>query len=140
VEWNAAVDPAALATVLASGVEVVLVSLDGTNYVPIRIADIDRMTSDRSTPAAALAAQVLDSQREFAKTGGYYMWDVLGAATARQPDVVRVESIPVRVSLDPGEAGRTVRNPAGQEIPVTVEADAEGLERIFLDALLGRAR
>lgn len=140
VEWNAVVDPAALATVLTSDIEVVLVSLDGTNHLPIRTADIDRMTSDRSTPAAALAAQVLDTQRAFAKTGGYYMWDVLTAMTARQPDVVRVESIPVRVSLDPGEAGRTVRDPAGHETLVTVEADAEGFERIFLEALLGRAR
>jgi inosine-uridine nucleoside N-ribohydrolase len=140
VEWNAAGDPAALATVLASDIEVVLVSLDGTNYVPIRIADIDRMTSDRSTPAAALAAQVLDSQREFAKDGGYYMWDVLASVTARQSDVVRVESIPVRVSLDPAEAGRTVRDPAGLATLVTVEADAEGFERIVLFALLGRAR
>jgi len=140
VEWNAAVDPAALATVLASEIEVVLVSLDGTSYVPVRTADIDRMTADRSTPAAALAAQVLDSQREFAKSGGYYMWDVLAATTARQPDVVRVESIPLRVSLDPREAGRTVRDPAGHATLVTVEADADGFERIFLDALLGRSR
>lgn len=139
VEWNAAVDPAALATVLAGDIEVVLVSLDGTNYVPIRTADIDRMTSDRSTPAAALAARVLDSQREFAKAGGYYMWDVLASVTARQSDVVRVESIPVRVSLDPREAGRTVRDAAGHETLVTVEADAEGFERILLDALLGRS-
>ena len=140
VEWNAAVDPAAVATVLAGGVEVVLVSLDGSNYVPIRGSDIDRMTADRSTPTAALAARILDSQRDFAKTGGYYMWDVLGAMTARQPDVVRLTPIPVRVSLDPGEAGRTVRDATGQETLVAVEADADGFERIFLDALLGRAR
>jgi inosine-uridine nucleoside N-ribohydrolase len=140
VEWNAAVAPAALATVLSTDLEVVLVSLDGTNSVPIETADIDRITADRSTPAAAIAAQVLDSQRAFAASGGFYLWDLLASMAARQPDVVRVESIPVRVSLDAGEAGRTVRDPAGREIPTTVEADAEGFERIFLEALLGRAR
>lgn len=140
VEWNAAVDPAALATVLASRIEVLLVSLDGTNHVPIRTADIDRMTSDRSTPAATLAAQVLDSQREFAASDDYYMWDVLAAMTARQPDVVRVEPISLRVILDPAEAGRTIRDPAGHLTLVAVEADAAGFERILLDALRGRAQ
>ncbi len=99
VEWNAAVDPAALATVLGSDVEVVLVSLDGTNSVPIRPADIYRLTADRSTPAARLASQIFDSQRAFAADGGYYAWDELTAIIARQPDVVRTARIPVRVSL-----------------------------------------
>jgi len=138
VEWNAAVDPTALATVLASDLDVVLVSLDGTNDVPVRTADINRMSADQSTPAASLAARILDTQREFAKAGGRYAWDVLTAMTARQPDVVRLESIPVRVSLDSGESGRTIRDPAGHQVRVTVKADAAGFERIFLDALLGR--
>ena len=140
VEWNAAVDPAALATVLGGEVEVVLVSLDGTNSVPLRPADIDRLTADRSTKAATIVATILESQREFAEAGGYYLWDALGAVTARQPDVARIERIPLKVSLEAGEAGRTVRDPTGDAIRVTVEADAEGLERILLDALLGRAR
>jgi inosine-uridine nucleoside N-ribohydrolase len=140
VEWNAAVDPDALATVLGSGVEVVLVSLDGTRFVPVRTKDIDRMTADRSTPAAALAAKVLDSQRPFAEAGGYYLWDVLAAVTARRPDVVRADSIPLRVSLDSAEAGRTVRDAAGSATQVTIEADAAGFERILLDTLLGRGQ
>lgn len=140
VEWNAAVDPAALAAVLTNDIEVVLVSLDGTNHVPIRPAGIDRMTSDRSTTAAALAAGILETQRSFAESGDYYSWDVLAAIAARQPDIARVERIPLRVATDPTEAGRTVRDPAGHEVLVTVDADPDGFERIFLDALLGRAR
>jgi inosine-uridine nucleoside N-ribohydrolase len=140
VEWNAAVDPSALAAVLAAPVDVVLVSLDGTKVVPIRPADIDRMTRDRSTRAASLAAQVLDAQRGVAATGQYYAWDPLAAVIARQLDAARLEAIPVRVMTDSGRAGRTIRDPAGKAILVTVDADAAGFERIFLDALLGRAR
>jgi inosine-uridine nucleoside N-ribohydrolase len=140
VEWNAAVDPAALATILDSEFEVVLVALDGTNSVPLRPADIDRLTPDRSTIAASIMSTILDSQREFAQAGGYYLWDALAAVAARRPDAARIERIPLRVSLVAGEAGRTVRDPAGREVSVTVEADAEGFERILLDALLGRAR
>ena len=139
VEWNAAVDPAALATVLDGGFEVVLVALDGTNSVPLRPSDIDRLTADRSTKAASILATILESQRAFAEAGGYYLWDVLGAMTARQPDVARIEPVHLGVSLAAGEAGRTVRDPAGRETRVTMEADAEGFERILLDALLGRA-
>ena len=117
-----------------------LVSLDGTRFVPVRTKDIDRMTADRSTPAAALAAKVLDSQRPFAEAGGYYLWDVLAAVTARRPDVVRADSIPLRVSLDSAEAGRTVRDAAGSATQVTIEADAAGFERILLDTLLGRGQ
>jgi inosine-uridine nucleoside N-ribohydrolase len=140
VEWNAAVDPAALATILGGDVEVVLVSLDGTNSVPLRPADIDRLTADRSTRPATILATILESQRAFAEAGGYYLWDVLTAVAARQPDVARIERIPVRVSMAAGEAGRTVRDPAGRVIRVTTEADADGFERILLEALLGRAR
>ena len=111
-----------------------------TNHVPIRPTGIDRMTSDRSTPAAALAARILDSQRGFAESGDYYSWDVLAAIAARQPDIVRVERIGLRVATDPAEAGRTVRDPAGHEVLVSVDADPDSFERIFLDALLGRAR
>jgi inosine-uridine nucleoside N-ribohydrolase len=87
-----------------------------------------------------IMATILENQREFAEAGGYYLWDVLAAVAARQADVVRIERVPVRVSMAAGEAGRTVRDPAGREIRVTMEADADGFERILLDALLGRAR
>lgn len=139
VEWNAAVDPTALATVLGSDVEVVLVSLDGTNWLPLRGADIDRLTADRSTKTAMIVASIFDDLRDVVDSD-YYLWDSLGAVTARQPDVSRIERIPVTVSLAAGEAGRTVRDPAGREIRVTMEADADGFERIFLDAVLGRGR
>ena len=69
--------------------------------MPLRPADIDRLTADRSTQAATILATILESQREFAEAGGYYLWDVLAAVAARQPDVVRIERIPVT-----GLAGR----------------------------------
>lgn len=139
VEWNAAVDPAALATVLASEIEVTLVSLDGTNHVPMLPAAIDRMTADRSTPAAALAAKILDAQREFAASGDWYAWDALAAIVARQPDVAVAERTPLRVATESAQAGRTMRDSAGHEVLVTTDADPAGFERIFLDALLGHA-
>jgi len=141
VEWNAAPDPGALAAVLAADVEVVLVSLDGTRHVPMRTATIDRLSANRSTTAADVVARILASQRSFAASGQYYAWDVLAAVAARQPDVVRLELIPLRVSPASGEAGRTVRDSAsGRPVLVAVDADAAGFERIFLDALFGRAR
>ena len=135
VEWNLGVDPAADAAVLASGVPITLVPLDATNGVPVSPAVAHSLDSDHAAPGANITYQMIQNN-PWMGDGSWYIWDPLAALTVSQPDLVTWSQIALIAKTAGTEAGRLVRDPAGQMTTVAMSADAL---RVF-DKLFGALR
>ena len=135
VEWNLGVDPAANAAVLASGVPIALVPLDATDDVPVSPDVARSLDSDHAAPGANITYQMIQNN-PWMGDGSWYIWDPLAALTVSQPDLVTWSQIALIVKTAGTEAGRLVRDPAGQMTTVAMSADAL---RVF-DKLFGALR
>jgi inosine-uridine nucleoside N-ribohydrolase len=80
-EWNVYVDPAALATVLKAKTSVRLVSLDGTNQVPVTSTFAKQVNSTASGAPLAVLAELFQ-KNDYMTSGGYYLWDTVAAVAA----------------------------------------------------------
>jgi inosine-uridine nucleoside N-ribohydrolase len=80
-EWNIYVDPTAARAVIESGLTVRLVSLDGTNQVPVTEAFAKRVQEDATGPGALVLAELF-AEHPFMTDGTYFLWDPLAAAVA----------------------------------------------------------
>jgi inosine-uridine nucleoside N-ribohydrolase len=80
-EWNIYVDPAAAQAVIDSGLPVRLVSLDGTNQVPVTPEYAQRVVDDATGPGALLLAEFFAAS-PLMTDGTYFLWDPLAAALA----------------------------------------------------------
>lgn len=137
-EWNVYVDPGALATVLASGVPVRLVSLDGTNQVPVRPGFADEVMALRDTsPAIGVLAELFE-ENPYMTGGDYSLWDPLAAifAVGFEPGSFSGARIEVDVSDGP-TSGATVRVEGEPNARYLTRVDAEEAEAILLGTLAG---
>ena len=80
-EWNVYVDPQALNVVVASGINPSLISLDGTNQVPLRTEFARRVMDEAETPGARLVAELFEAN-PYMTDGSFYIWDALAAQPA----------------------------------------------------------
>jgi inosine-uridine nucleoside N-ribohydrolase len=80
-EWNIYVDPTAAQAVIDSGLTVRLISLDGTNHVPVTQEFAKRAQHDATGPGALVLAELF-AGHPFMIDGTYYLWDPLAAAMA----------------------------------------------------------
>jgi inosine-uridine nucleoside N-ribohydrolase len=80
-EWNIYVDPTAAQAVIDSGVNVRLISLDGTNQVPVTHEFAQRVQQDATAPGAQVLADLF-ARHPFMADGTYFLWDPLAAALA----------------------------------------------------------
>ena len=99
-EWNIYVDPTAAQTVIDSGVAVRLVSLDGTNNVPVTPAFAKRVR-DEATGAGGQVLAELFAANPWMAEGGYYLWDPLAAAIAAGHPLGSFE--PARIDIEEAE-------------------------------------
>lgn len=137
-EWNIYADPAALATVLASGSPVRLVSLDGTNQVPVRPEFVAEVIERRAESAELDVLAELFEKNPYMTGGEYFLWDPLAAifAAAFEPGTFSG----ARIEVDTGEgptSGATRRVEGEENASYLTQANAEEAEAILLETLAG---
>jgi len=121
-EWNVYVDPRALEIVIAAGLAPDLVSLDGTNQVPVTPA-FGRMVAEEATEPGALVLADLFAANPWMTAGDYYLWDPLAAMLAAGHPVGTFESDCVAMEMTDGPEWGFTR-PADCDPNVTYLAEA----------------
>jgi pyrimidine-specific ribonucleoside hydrolase len=130
-EWNVYVDPLAAATVVESGLTVRLVSLDGTNQVPVTEA-LGRQVMAASEASDALGIRLvveLGAANPFMSSGSYYLWDPLAATLAARYPTGTFS--PLRIEVETAEgptSGATMRADGDPNVEYLDEADAPAAE------------
>jgi len=135
-EWNLYADAAAAKIVFESGVSIVLVPLDATNYAPVNMDLFRRLGQNHSTRAATFTYDLFYINQGWIQSGGYYLWDTLTAAILTGEELADFSDYRLVVIAEPGpDFGRTALSPDGPLIRVAVWADADLFEALFLQTI-----
>lgn len=134
-EANTYHDPHALAEVLASGSEVVLIGLDVTMQILCTRADFTALAAADPDLGGFLAAASPDYLKIYEDRGlaGCGLHDPAAVIACVAPDLFRMEETPLSVVLDGEEAGRTQPG-RGHVARVCVEVNAAAVKARFLSA------
>jgi pyrimidine-specific ribonucleoside hydrolase len=134
-EWNIYVDPTAAQMVIDSGILVRLVSLDGTNQVPVTREFAERFQAEATGPAAQVLAELF-SEHSFMTDGTYFLWDSLAAALAADYPVGTFSPARVDVEETEGPAAGFTRPVEGEpNIEYLSAADRTAAEELLLDTM-----
>lgn len=133
-EWNIFVDPTAAQAVIDSGLKVRMISLDGTNQVPLTPAFAAR--AQEATGPGARVLTELFAARPFMTDGSYYLWDPLAAAMAADHPVGSFDAARVDVEETDGpEVGFTRPVDGSPNVEYLDTVDAAAVEAVLLEAL-----
>lgn len=135
-EWNIYVDPTAMADVLDAGVPVRLVSLDGTNQVPVTPAFAAQVSAAAgSAPPLDVLAELFD-KNDYMTGGDYYLWDPLAAILAAGHEIGTFTDAHLTVDTTEGDtSGATRRGPGEPNAGYLTDVEATAAEQILLDVL-----
>jgi purine nucleosidase len=125
----------AAAIVLDAGAPVFLVSLDGTNQVPLTTAFAQRVRAGGSGPGLVVLAELLD-RNAFMTGGDYYLWDPVAAIAAAAYPIGTFT--PVHLSVDQAEgptSGALVRGGGEPNASFLSSADAATVEALVIHLL-----
>lgn len=134
-EWNVYVDPRALQVVIDAGLKPALISLDGTNQVPVTVEFAQRAIQTGSRPASSVLAQLMNAN-PFMADGSYFLWDPLAAEVAAGFPVGTLADATVRVEeADGPESGFTRPTAGDANVRYLGTADAAVAEDTLLRIL-----
>ncbi len=134
-EWNVYVDPTALQQVIEAGLAPLLVSLDGTNQVPVTTEFAQRV-QDEATGEGAMVLAELFATHPFMTDGTYYLWDPLAAEMAAGYPVGEFSEARVEVEQTEGpESGFTRPVDGDTNASYLSTANGTAAEDTLLDVL-----
>ncbi|HET6746211.1 MAG TPA: nucleoside hydrolase, partial [Candidatus Limnocylindria bacterium] len=138
-EWNIYADPAAAQRVLESSIPIHLISLDGTNQVPVTRAFADRVRSASGTGPGLGVLQELFAENSYMVSGSSYLWDPLAAIFATGYEIGAFTE--TRVEVDTGEgptSGATRQVDGDPNVSYLSQAESAAAEAILLQVLAGQ--
>jgi inosine-uridine nucleoside N-ribohydrolase len=134
-EWNVYVDPTALQRVIDAGLEPLLVSLDGTNQVPVTTEFAQRVQDEATGEGAKVLAELF-ATHPFMTDGTYYLWDPLAAEMAAGYPVGEFSDARVEVEQREGpESGFTRPVDGDSNAGYLSSADGTAAEDTLLETL-----
>ncbi len=134
-EWNIYVDPDAAQVVIDARLAVRLISLDGTNQVPVTEAFAQRVQAEATGPGALVLAELF-AGHPFMTDGTYFLWDPLAAALVAGHPVGSFSPARVDVEEVEGpEVGFTRLVEGTPNIEYLNVADLAAAEDILLETL-----
>ena len=135
-EWNIYCDPRAASIVFRSGIPIILIPLDATNFVPATTNFYSRIKARHTTPEATFVFDTLTQYSKYLDAGGFYFWDPLAAALLTDETLAQYEWRALSVVEDEGlESGRLIADPSGPVIRFARSPDTGRFEAVFLDTL-----
>jgi len=137
-EWNIWVDPVAAQQVFASGVDLTVVPLDATSFLPANSIFFNALDSNATSPGSRTVRDLIASD-EFWLAGGFFFWDELAAAVLADESIVTFETMNLLVDTEPeAQEGRTREDPSASVARVAVAADRVAFEQLYLETLIGQ--
>lgn len=135
-EYNVFLDAKAASDVFNSGVPITLVPLDATEHAPITKQFYDRITDNRTTPAANFVYEVIKLYVQRPRAVRNYFWDSLAAVVMTHPEIAIYRNLNLIINLRKGpEYGRIMMTKQGPTIQVVTGVKSPAFYTIFLDTL-----
>ena len=134
-EWNIWVDPVAAKEVFASGIPLHLIPLDATKQVMWTPSDLPAWKSS-TIPEGTMAGDLLQWMLDSWSPNGVFIWDLVAAVQATNPEICSEVSLPVDIITSPGpEQGRTMVVKGDPNVAVCLNPDAGQVKAIAASIL-----
>lgn len=134
-EWNIYNNPQAFLEILRTGIPITLVSLDATQYTPIRQSFMSEIEKHLLSRSYQLVYEGLNLIKPLVECGQYMFWDTLTSIVSINPDLVKTQKVKINVILDGLSMGRTIEDKNGYEVDLAVWANQELFESTVLNIL-----
>jgi purine nucleosidase len=134
-EWNIYNNPMAFLELLKTKIYIKLISLDATQYTPVKSEFIAQVGKKIAHKPCQLVYESLKMLKPFVDTGQYCFWDVLTSASVIDPKIVKMKKVKINVKLNGPSMGKIFEDNNGFEVEVAIWADQKLFEKTILDIL-----